>query len=224
MHILEDVEGIGFMRFTERDVVRHPLVQAIIRAYERHEAARALAERPRRKPPASPDRPHRPGLAGPRIPNDRAALSGRERAASFPPSTAGCCARGRRACCARWAREPLGALDPARRRRRDGGAQRRAGAAAPRPTDVLSFSLLEGEDAEHRGALLGDVVIGVETAARQARAAPPRSLDEEVARLLIHGTLHLLGHDHEQAEEARAHARRGAPPVAPRSARAGLAS
>ncbi len=33
--ILESVEGIGFMRFTERDVVRHPLVQAVIRAYER---------------------------------------------------------------------------------------------------------------------------------------------------------------------------------------------
>lgn len=72
-----------------------------------------------------------------------------------------------------------------------------------RPTDVLSFSLLEGEDAEHRGPLLGDVVIGVETAARQARARR-RSLDDEVARLLIHGTLHLLGHDHERESEARA--------------------
>ncbi len=72
-----------------------------------------------------------------------------------------------------------------------------------RPTDVLSFSLLEGEDAEHRGPLLGDVVIGVETAARQARARR-RSLDDEVARLLIHGTLHLLGHDHEREAEARA--------------------
>ena len=44
--ILKDVEGIGFMRFTERDVVRHPLVQSIIRAYEDH-------ERPRRR--GSPD-------------------------------------------------------------------------------------------------------------------------------------------------------------------------
>ena len=71
-----------------------------------------------------------------------------------------------------------------------------------RPTDVLSFSMLEGEGAEHRGRLLGDVVIGVETAARQARQRR-RGLDEEVARLLIHGTLHLLGHDHERDEEAR---------------------
>jgi probable rRNA maturation factor len=72
-----------------------------------------------------------------------------------------------------------------------------------RPTDVLSFSLLEGEDAGLRGRLLGDVVIGVETAARQARSRH-RGIDEEVARLLIHGTLHLLGHDHEQDAEARA--------------------
>jgi len=71
-----------------------------------------------------------------------------------------------------------------------------------RPTDVLAFSLLEGEDAEHRGALLGDVVIGVETAARQARRRR-RGLDEEVARLLIHGTLHLLGHDHQRERETR---------------------
>ena len=71
-----------------------------------------------------------------------------------------------------------------------------------RPTDVLAFSLLEGEDAEHRGALLGDVVIGVETAARQARRRR-RGLDEEVARLLIHCTLHLLGHDHQRERETR---------------------
>ena len=71
-----------------------------------------------------------------------------------------------------------------------------------RPTDVLAFSLLEGEDAEHRGAMLGDVVIGVETAARQARQRR-RSLDEEVARLLIHGTLHLLGHDHQRESGTR---------------------
>jgi probable rRNA maturation factor len=71
-----------------------------------------------------------------------------------------------------------------------------------RATDVLSFSLLEGAHAEFRGHLLGDVVIGVETAARQARARG-RELDEEVARLLIHGVLHLLGHDHLRPAEAK---------------------
>jgi len=71
----------------------------------------------------------------------------------------------------------------------------------PRPTDVLSFSLLDGAHAERRGALLGDVVIGVATAARQARRAR-RTLDDELARLLIHGVLHLVGHDHEEDAEA----------------------
>ena len=70
------------------------------------------------------------------------------------------------------------------------------------PTDVLAFPLLEGEGADSAGDLLGDVVIGIETAASQARRAR-RSLDDEVARLMIHGTLHLLGHDHEQEDEAR---------------------
>ena len=75
--------------------------------------------------------------------------------------------------------------------------------AKPRPTDVLSFSLVEGDFADHRGGMLEDVVISVETAAAQA-AERHRSLDETVARLLVHGVLHLIGHDHEQDDEARA--------------------
>lgn len=71
------------------------------------------------------------------------------------------------------------------------------------PTDVLAFSLVEGEHAGYRGALLGEVVIDVEAAARQAPAWG-LALDDELARLLIHGTLHLLGHDHEREDEARA--------------------
>jgi rRNA maturation RNase YbeY len=71
-----------------------------------------------------------------------------------------------------------------------------------RSTDVLSFSQIEGDFADHRSGLLGDVVISVETAAAQA-ASRHRGLDEVVARLLIHGVLHLIGHDHEGDEEAR---------------------
>ncbi len=72
----------------------------------------------------------------------------------------------------------------------------------PRPTDVLSFSLVEGDFSDHRAGMLGDVVISVETAASQA-ADRRRGLDDRVARLLIHGVLHLIGHDHEGDEEAR---------------------
>lgn len=71
----------------------------------------------------------------------------------------------------------------------------------PRATDVLSFSLVEGDFADHRAGMLGDVVISVETAAAQA-AELHRSLDDRIARLLIHGILHLIGHDHEEDEEA----------------------
>jgi rRNA maturation RNase YbeY len=70
------------------------------------------------------------------------------------------------------------------------------------PTDVLSFSLVGGRYAERRGALLGDVVVSLETADRQARRAR-RTLDDEVLRLLIHGVLHLLGYDHEREADAR---------------------
>ena len=70
-------------------------------------------------------------------------------------------------------------------------------------TDVLSYSLLEGPHAAHRGRLLGDVVISLDTAAREARRGR-RVLDDELLRLLIHGVLHLLGHDHAEREEARA--------------------
>ncbi len=72
-----------------------------------------------------------------------------------------------------------------------------------KPTDVLSFSLLEGDHAEFHGDLLGEVVIDLEVAARQASMLG-HGLDTEMTRLLIHGTLHLLGHDHQQEKEARA--------------------
>jgi probable rRNA maturation factor len=67
-----------------------------------------------------------------------------------------------------------------------------------RATDVLSFSQLEEEGGDT--GLLGDVVISVETARRQA-GEHRLSLDEELALLLIHGTLHLLGYDHERSPE-----------------------
>jgi probable rRNA maturation factor len=70
-----------------------------------------------------------------------------------------------------------------------------------RPTDVLSFPQREpGTERTPRADALGDVVISVETAARQARESACSLLDE-VTRLLIHGVLHLLGHDHRTDRE-----------------------
>jgi len=70
------------------------------------------------------------------------------------------------------------------------------------PTDVLAFAMREGEDNElisHN--ILGDIVISLETAERQA-TTEKHLLEEEVAFLTVHGVLHLLGYDHQTQEEA----------------------
>jgi probable rRNA maturation factor len=73
--------------------------------------------------------------------------------------------------------------------------------AMDRPTDVLSFSQLEGEGPVTVPQLLGDVAISWETAQRQALEQGHTVL-VEMKRLLVHGILHLLGFDHERDEEA----------------------
>jgi len=72
-----------------------------------------------------------------------------------------------------------------------------------RPTDVLAFAQREGEHGERAGRLLGDVVVSVPTARRQAAAAG-RALRDEMTMLLAHGLLHLLGWDHRTDAEDRA--------------------
>lgn len=72
------------------------------------------------------------------------------------------------------------------------------------PTDVLSFPMHEEEPAapdEPPVLLLGDIVISLETAARQA-AAEGHDLAREVVCLAVHGALHLLGYDHEDERDA----------------------
>lgn len=71
-----------------------------------------------------------------------------------------------------------------------------------RPTDVLAFAMGEGEGAEFAGPLLGDVVISVPTARRQAKRHR-RELAAELRMLLAHGLLHLVGWDHQTDEEDR---------------------
>ncbi len=74
------------------------------------------------------------------------------------------------------------------------------------PTDVLSFALNEGEDEDDVISVpgipdvLGDVVVSLETAGKQAEAAG-KTLLQEVALLLVHGTLHLMGYDHDTPEK-----------------------
>jgi probable rRNA maturation factor len=77
-----------------------------------------------------------------------------------------------------------------------------------RTTDVLAFSFREGAFGDLLPDILGDVVISVPRAERQAREAG-HPLVREVELLLIHGLVHLLGYDHERGpSEARRMRRR----------------
>ncbi len=77
-------------------------------------------------------------------------------------------------------------------------------AGEDKPTDVLSFSLQEGEEFASPDAVLrlGEVIISYPTAERQASEAA-RPVEDEVAHLLVHGVLHLLGYDHAEPDEER---------------------
>jgi probable rRNA maturation factor len=74
-----------------------------------------------------------------------------------------------------------------------------------RPTDVLSFALNEGEPDVLQPAgpvLLGDIIVSMETAKRQATEYG-HSVHRETAFLLVHGFLHLNGYDHDTADAER---------------------
>lgn len=81
-----------------------------------------------------------------------------------------------------------------------------------KPTNVLSFPMLDREDLHALGdagppEMLGDIALAHETCAREAEEKGV-SLEHHVAHLLVHGLLHLAGHDHvasdAQAEEMEA--------------------
>ncbi|MGI6358109.1 MAG: rRNA maturation RNase YbeY [Bacillota bacterium] len=70
------------------------------------------------------------------------------------------------------------------------------------PTDVLSFSQMEGEELVDAGetVLLGDIVINLPRAVEQAESYQ-HSVERELAFLLVHGLLHLVGYDHDEQFE-----------------------
>jgi probable rRNA maturation factor len=64
------------------------------------------------------------------------------------------------------------------------------------PTNVLAFPMLSGTPSHRLSGMLGDVVISVDTALSECRDLG-EPVQRTIDRLLIHGVLHLLGHDHE---------------------------
>jgi len=76
-----------------------------------------------------------------------------------------------------------------------------------RPTNVLSFSLTEGEGAPlsrnpGEPVLLGDVVLAFDTVTQEAREQS-KSFRDHTLHLVVHGVLHLMGYDHLTEAEAR---------------------
>jgi rRNA maturation RNase YbeY len=67
------------------------------------------------------------------------------------------------------------------------------------PTNVLAFSM-QGDDKAPETQMLGDVVISLDAAMRDAKRDDV-SFDETIDRLLVHGLLHLLGYDHEISDQ-----------------------
>ena len=72
-----------------------------------------------------------------------------------------------------------------------------------RPTNVISFSMHEGDFGEINPHVLGDVVISADTALREADECGI-TLDSRLVFLLLHGILHLAGYDHERSGEEEA--------------------
>jgi probable rRNA maturation factor len=82
-------------------------------------------------------------------------------------------------------------------------AMNRAYLSREGPTNVIAFPMQEGRFAHLSPHLLGDVVISMDTAWREAQAAG-LDLEERINQLVVHGLLHLCGYDHEQhAADAR---------------------
>jgi probable rRNA maturation factor len=71
------------------------------------------------------------------------------------------------------------------------------------PTNVLAFPMAGGPTPNVDSAMLGDVVISVDTALRESKDLG-EPLEYTINRLLIHGILHLLGYDHEQSTKEAA--------------------
>jgi probable rRNA maturation factor len=76
-----------------------------------------------------------------------------------------------------------------------------------KPTNVLSFPMLDNNDNNKEEAiilpktnLIGDVVISIETAIKEAEQAKI-TMEQRISQLLVHGILHLIGYDHEKGED-----------------------
>ena len=188
LHVLQDVEGIAQVRLTEKDVVRHRLVQQIVKAYEKAAEEKTRGEANHNKKRRSISM------------SNKVLITNDQNVVKVP---SGLRILIRRSCNAVLDFEHF-----------DGPAEisvtfvdnsrihelNREYRGKDSATDVLSFPLGEnGEydiDEDNGCKLLGDIVISMERAMEQAELYG-HSLQREVAYLTVHSMLHLLGYDHE---------------------------
>ena len=201
LRILDGVPGVVTVRFNDSDVVRHPLVAEIVRAYDRDgKIAR--------------------GLGGPKADRltDVMENTAEIGAAALPVEIDLMVEAGA------WPGED--ALE-ALARRAVAAALAETGATAPtgtelslvfsddahiqalnaewrgkdKPTNVLSFPAFPTEPGAPLPPMLGDIVLAAETVAREA-ALEGKPREHHITHLVIHGFLHLMGYDHETDAEA----------------------
>jgi probable rRNA maturation factor len=70
-----------------------------------------------------------------------------------------------------------------------------------KPTNVLSFPAFPTKIGDMLPPMLGDIILAAETVAKEA-VLEGKPLDHHISHLIVHGLLHLIGHDHETSEEA----------------------
>ena len=182
--VLKKVRGIAFTRFGSEDVVRHPLVQRIVNAYENqrsHGAGASPARRARKLTMA-------------------VQYGARARGLPTPAAAAPLGARGARAQCASHGTRCANHRAHRRQRGRRGRSTGISAAGTTRPTCSPSGM-------RDRPALEGDLALCAPVIAREARAQG-KSLAAHYAHLVVHGVLHLQGYDHENRRDARRMERR----------------
>ena len=178
--VLRGVEGVAFTFFDAQDVVRHPLVQRIVQAYEaRSELEMSGAQRRAAQAPCARWSP----------------AASRHRGAGRTPRSGARAQQAARSACSVVGRAREPPLN-ARYRGKD------------KPTNVLSFPASPLPAAPSAPAQpLGDLVICPPVLRAEAREQG-KSLRAHWAHLVVHGALHLLGYDHERDADARRMERR----------------